>query len=44
MVKAPQQNAKLEDAVTGAPEVRYRAYKTYPYEVSREGLAQSRGH
>jgi 8-oxo-dGTP diphosphatase len=44
IVKAPQQSAKLEDAVDGAPEVRYRAYRTYPYEVSREGLTEDGGH
>jgi ADP-ribose pyrophosphatase YjhB (NUDIX family) len=44
MVKAPQQRAKLEDAVAGTPEVYYRAYRTYPYEVSREGLAEREDH
>jgi 8-oxo-dGTP diphosphatase len=43
MVRAPQQSAKLEDALAGVPEVRYRAYRTYPYEVSREGLTESLG-
>jgi 8-oxo-dGTP diphosphatase len=43
MVKAPQQSAKLEDAVVGELEVRYRAYRTYPYEVSREGLTEDGG-
>jgi len=42
MVKAPQQSAKLEDALVGVPEICYRSYRTYPYEVSREGLAQRR--
>lgn len=42
MVKAPQQSAKLEDALIGAPGVRCRAYRTYPYEVSREGLTEGR--
>ncbi len=43
MVGAPQQRAKLEDALAGAPGVRYRAYRTYPYEVSREGMVKGRG-
>ena len=38
MVRTPQQNAKLEDALAGTPEVSYRAYRTYPYEVWREGI------
>ena len=43
MVTAPQQSAKLEDALAGVAEVRYRAYRTYPYEVSREGVTDIRG-
>lgn len=43
MVEAPQQRAKLEDAFIGVQEVRYRAYRTYPYEVSRERLTERRG-
>ena len=38
MVWAPQQKAKLEDALARTPEIRYRAYRTYPYEVRREGI------
>ena len=43
MVTAPQQSAKLEDALADMTEVRYRAYRTYPYEVSREGVTDIRG-
>jgi len=43
MVIAPQQNAKPEDALAGRPEVCYRAYRTYPYEVWREGVGGGRG-
>lgn len=42
LVTAPQQGAKLGDALSGASGVRYRAYKTYPYEVWREGLTERR--
>ena len=43
-VRAPQQKAKLEDALARTPEIRYRAYRTYPYEVRRESIAGDLGH
>jgi 8-oxo-dGTP diphosphatase len=36
MVSAPQQRAKLLDALDGESGVRYRSFRTYPYEVLLE--------
>ena len=36
LVRAPQQAGKLRDALSDAPGVGYRSYRTCPYEVSYE--------